>query len=97
MLWVIHGYLFLLVDKILDGTQFKHSKHTVLNSSHRRLTGVVCEVFCKKVEENSDAIFLVTVKFALLHRYILRFDDSKFTCTSHFILTASWSLIPDIA
>jgi len=66
MLWVIHGYLFLLVDKILDGTQFKHSKHTVLNSSHRRLTGVVCEVLCKKVEENSDAIFLITAKFIVI-------------------------------
>ena len=97
MLWVIHGYLFLLVDKILDGTQFKHSKHTVLNSSHRRLTGAVCEVLWKKVEENSDAIFLMTIKFALLHRYILCFDDSKFTCTSDLTLSASWLLIPDIA
>ena len=97
MLRVIHGYLFLLAAKILDSTQFKHSKHAVLNSSHRRFTNAVCEVFCRKVEENSEAIFLMTAKFALLHRYILRLDNSKFTRTSDFTLTASRSLIPDIA
>ena len=39
----------------------------------------------------------MTVKFTLLHRYILRFDDNKFTCTSDFTLTTSRSLILDIA
>jgi len=35
-------------------------------------------------------------KLAFFHKYILRFDESNFTCTKDFTITASWSLTPDI-
>ena len=84
--------MLLLVDKILDGSQFIQSEQTDLNSSHKRLTGVDVEVFCKKTEQNSDTICFITGKLALLHKCTLRLTDFMVTCTWDFKLTASWSL-----
>ena len=50
----------------LDGTRFIQSEQTDLNSSHKRLTGVDVDVFCKRAEQNSDTICFITGKLALL-------------------------------
>ena len=52
--------LLLLVDKILDVAQSIQSEQTDLNYSHKRLTGVDVEVFCKKAEQIQKVSSLVS-------------------------------------